>query len=397
MDAGPAGPMTPMAKKLALMLAGVIVALLAAELLVRAVGAAPKVYAIRKGRFQLSHNPKIGYEPVPLVYSGHELSFYDYLGASNSLGFRDREHAVAKPAGVYRIVVLGDSIAAGLHVERNEDVFPPILERLLVQDGLRAEVINLAVSGYNTQQEVEMLREMGLQYHPDLVVVAYTMSSREHFDGDILKTLLDAEQRQGGVSSARVSSWLVKSALYRFVRFRVLAAKRPPATAATAPAAAAAATAPAAPAAATPAAATAAATATGGTPAAAGGGPAGTAASPTQHYLDLVSADTVAPYFGVLRDLAGRHHFQVLIAVFPRFVRTFSYYNFGRQHQFVAGLAQANGFALVDLLVPFSDCRRASAEPISSDNFHPSPYGHRCAAAAIARAVMALPPRPPRG
>jgi hypothetical protein len=58
---------------------------------------------------------------------------------------------------------------------------------------------------------------------------------------------------------------------------------------------------------------------------------------------------------------------------------------------------KANGFALVDLLVPFSDCRHASAEPISSDNFHPSPYGHRCAAAAIARAVMALPPRPPSG
>lgn len=364
-----------MAKKLALMLAGVLVALVAAELLVRAAGAAPKVYAIRKGRFQLSHNPKIGYEPVPLVYSGRELSFYDYLGASNNLGFRDREHAVAKPAGVYRIAVLGDSIAAGLHVERNEDIFPPILERLLVQDGLRAEVINLAVSGYNTQQEVEMLREKGLQYHPDLVVVAYTMSSREHLDGDILKTLLEAEQRQGGVSSARVSSWLVKSALYRFVRFRVLAAKRPPAAT---PAPAAAAT-------------------TAAAPGSADTAGAGTAASPTQHYLDLVSADTVAPYFGVLRDLARRHHFQVLIAVFPRFVRTFGSYNFGRQHQFVAELAKENGFALADLLVPFSDCRRASAEPISSDNFHPSPYGHRCAAAAIARAVMALPPRPPSG
>jgi lysophospholipase L1-like esterase len=340
-------------KKLALMLAGVLVALAAAELLVRVAGAAPKVYAIRKGRFQLSHNPKIGYEPVPLVYNGRELGFYDYLGASNSLGFRDREHAVAKPAGVYRIVVLGDSIAAGLHVERNQDVFPPILEQLLEQGGLHAEVINLGVSGYNTQQEVEMLRKRGLQYHPDLVLVAYTMSSREHLDGDILKTLLEAEQRQAGVSSARVSSWLVRSALYRFLRFRVLAAK--------------------------------------GHPAAPGAGGA------PQHYLDLVSADTVAPYFGVLRQLAREHGFQVMIAVFPRFVRSFGYYTFGRQHEFVRRLAQENGFALVDLLVPFSDCRKASAEPISSDNFHPSPYGHRCAAAAIARAVLALPPRPAGG
>jgi lysophospholipase L1-like esterase len=335
-------------KKIVLMLASVLVALLAAELLLRAAGAAPKVYAIRKGRFQLSHNPRIGYEPVPLVYSGHDLSFYDYLGASNRLGYRDRDHAVAKPAGVYRIVVLGDSIAAGLHVERNEDIFPPILERLLGQQGRRAEVINLAVSGYNTQQEVETLREKGLQYHPDLVLVAYTMSSREHVDGDILKTLLEAERRQGGLSSARVDSWLVRSALYRFLRFRVLRAM----TARRA------------------------------------------APEPDpQHYLDLVSADTVAPYFGTLRQLADQHHFQVMIAVFPRFVRTFSYYPFGRQHQFVGDLARRNGFALVDLLVPFSDCRKAAAEPISSDNYHPSPYGHRCAAQAIAQAVLALPPQ----
>lgn len=219
-----------------------------------------------------------------------------------------------------------------------------------------------------------MLRDKGLQYHPDLVLVAYTMSSREHLDGDILATLLAAEQRQGGVSSARVNSWLVKSALYRFVRFRVLAARRPPPR---------------------PAAAAAGGTGTGGEAAAAAGDEGNGPGAGPQHYLDLVSADTVASYFGVLRQLAGQRRFQVLVAVFPRFVRTFSYYTFGRQHQFVAALAKENGFALVDLLVPFSDCRKASAEPISSDYFHPTPYGHRCAAAAIARAVLALPPRPP--
>jgi lysophospholipase L1-like esterase len=339
--------MRKMLKKLALMLVSVLVALAAAELLVRLAGAAPKIYVIQKGRFRLSHNAKIGYEPVPLTYNGRELGFYDYLGASNSQGYRDREHSVAKPPGVYRIVVLGDSVAAGLHVERNEDIFPPMLEQLLNQRGLHAEVINLAVSGYNTQQEVETLAERGLQYHPDLVLVAYTMSSREHLDGDILKTLLEAERRQTGVSRARADSWLVSSALYRFLRFRVMAAAaHPPAD--------------------------------------------------PQHYLDLVSADTVAPYFGVLRELSRQHHFQVLIAVFPRFVRTFRDYGFGAQHQFVHDLARQNGFALVDLLVPFSDCRHAAAQPISFDNFHPAPYGHRCAAQAIAGAVLGLPPQAPQ-
>ncbi len=335
-------------KRIALMLASAVLALAAAEVVVRVAGVAPRVYTIQRGRFQLSHNPKLGYEPAPLVYHGQDLRFYDYLGASNSLGYRDREHPVAKPPGVYRIVVLGDSVAAGLHVERNADIFPPLLEQLLNQHGLHAEVINLAVSGYNTQQEVETLREKGLRYHPDLVLVAYTMSSREHLDGDILKTLLAAEAagRRQGLSGARVNSFMAHSALYRFVRFRVLANAGRPAPA-------------------------------------------------PQHYLDLVSADTVAPYFGVLRQLAAENHFQVLIAVVPRFVRNFKAYPWGGQHRYVAGLAQQNGFALADLLVPFSECRDAApADPISTDNFHPSPYGHRCAAQALARAVLALPPQP---
>ncbi|HVT56869.1 MAG TPA: hypothetical protein VHR45_00575 [Thermoanaerobaculia bacterium] len=327
-------------KKLALSAAAALIALGAAELLVRLAGAAPQVYTIQKGRFQLSHNPKIGYEPVPLTYNGKELSFYDYLGASNSLGYRDVEHEIAKPPGVVRIVVLGDSVAAGLHIRRNEDVFPPILEQSLNAQGLRAEVINLAVSGYNTQQEVETLKEKGLRYQPDLVLVAYTLSSREHVDGDILKTLLEAEREKQGLSSARANSILVKSALYRFVRFRVLAVRR-------------------------------------------------RSGSQPQEYLDLVSHDTVGQYFEELRELARQNHFAVLVAVFPRLVRNFNYYRFADQHQFVHELAQRNGFHLIDLLEPYSRCREESIAPISIDNFHPSAYGQRCAALAIARAVLA--------
>src|SRR5262249_41925267 len=129
----------PMLKKLGLSLAALLLSLLAAELLVRLASAAPQIYVIPNGRFQLSRHPKIGYEPAPLAYSGQELSFYDYRGASNRLGYRDSDHTPLKPPGVFRIVVLGDSIAAGLEVDRYENVFPSILEKLLRERGLRAE------------------------------------------------------------------------------------------------------------------------------------------------------------------------------------------------------------------------------------------------------------------
>jgi lysophospholipase L1-like esterase len=327
-------------KKLGLLVAAVVAALLAAELLVRLLGAAPQVYVIRKGRFQLSQNPKIGYEPVPLSYHGQELSFYDYQGASNSLGYRDVEHAVAKPPGVYRIVVLGDSIAAGLRVDRFEDTFPPILQGLLNARGLHAEVLSFAVSGYNTQQEVETLKEKGLRYQPDLVLLAYSLGNRGRLDGDIMRTLLAAERERQGVSGTRVNPHLVQSALYRFLRFRVLAARHPE-------------------------------------------------SFDSRRYLDLVSNDTVAQYFGVLAGLAREHHFAVLVAVFPRFVKSFGYYRFGEQHAFVRGLAEKNGFYLADLLEPFARCRNAAPErPISVDYFHPSAYGHRCAAEALAGEIL---------
>ncbi|HEY8020705.1 MAG TPA: SGNH/GDSL hydrolase family protein [Thermoanaerobaculia bacterium] len=327
-----------MRQKLGLALAAGLLSLVAAELLIRLLGAAPQVYIIRKGRFQLSPNPKIGYEPAPLVYQGKELSFYDFQGASNSLGYRDVEHAVAKPPGVYRIVVLGDSIAAGLRVERFADTFPALLGPLLAAKGLKAEVISFAVSGYNTQQEVETLKAKGLAYQPDLVLLAYSLGNRGRLDGEIMRTLLNEEQERRGVSGVRVNPILVKSALYRFVRFRVLALKRVPQTDA-------------------------------------------------RSDLDLVSRDTVAEYFGELAALSRQHRFAVLVAVFPRFVRSFGYYRFGEQHAFVRELARRNGFHLADLLAPYARCRAAASEPISVDTFHPSVYGHRCAAEALAAVI----------
>ncbi len=94
----------------------------------------------------------------------------------NSAGLRDREHAKAKPAGVVRIVVLGDSYAEALQVPL-EQTFWAILEREL--NACRAfgpnivEIINLGVSGFGTGQELLALRTWGLAYRPDIVLLAF--------------------------------------------------------------------------------------------------------------------------------------------------------------------------------------------------------------------------------
>lgn len=94
----------------------------------------------------------------------------------NSAGMRDREHTVAKPPGVFRIAVLGDSFAEAMQVDR-ERAFWAVLERRLRGcawlSGREPEVLNFGVSGYGTAQELIALRTRVWQYDPDLVLLAF--------------------------------------------------------------------------------------------------------------------------------------------------------------------------------------------------------------------------------
>jgi lysophospholipase L1-like esterase len=325
----------------ALALAGILLALILGEAAVRFAGVAPDVVAIEAGRFRLSKNPKIGYEPLPGVqYDGNALDLYAFRGAGNSLGYRDRDHAIAKPPGTFRIVVLGDSLGAGLYVERLEDIFPSAMEALLQQRGIRAEVINLSVSGYNTQQEVETLKERGLRYSPDLVLLAYCLNDRALNEGGIMETLLQREAKAGGVPSDRARGrWLLRSALYRFVRYGVI-----PAIART------------------------------------------DAGERDRRQADI-SRDTTEEYLHELATLARENRFQVLVAIFPE-LTNLSEYRYAGEHRRVAEISSACGFDSVDLLDTFKLCEAMADEDIGYDRYHPTPPGHHCAADSLAAFIQ---------
>ena len=116
------------------------------------------------------------------------------LGGSvrtNSFGIRGPEISLEKPAGVFRIVVLGDSWAFGWGVEEG-DQFPIVLERLLREGSApgepRYEVLNFSVSAYNTLQQLAVLERKALRFSPDLVMVAYNVNDVEKLDPATRKT-----------------------------------------------------------------------------------------------------------------------------------------------------------------------------------------------------------------
>lgn len=91
---------------------------------------------------------------------------------TNALGFREPRLPGPKPEGTVRIVTLGDSFTEGWGVEEAE-TYPRRLEALLrTKDPAHAyDVINLGVPGACTRDYLYHLREVGLQYKPDVVLV----------------------------------------------------------------------------------------------------------------------------------------------------------------------------------------------------------------------------------
>jgi lysophospholipase L1-like esterase len=101
----------------------------------------------------------------------------------NALGLRDREMPLAKPAGTYRILVLGDSITLGWGVPFDQ-LFTKQLEKSLNANPpspryRNYEVINTGVGNYNTAQETAYFKEQGLRFNPDMVLVAWFINDAE--------------------------------------------------------------------------------------------------------------------------------------------------------------------------------------------------------------------------
>ena len=99
---------------------------------------------------------------------------YSIEVAYNAWGFRGPLPAANPPAGVTRIVLIGDSQTEGLQVRYEEtygEVLRRNLERLLPHRHF--EVINLAVSAYGTHQEVLTLRRYGPRVRPCWVVLGF--------------------------------------------------------------------------------------------------------------------------------------------------------------------------------------------------------------------------------
>src|SRR5262249_38307858 len=129
-----------------------------------------KFYTIRQ-LIRLSKNRRIIYELIPRI----SLSFRNKRYTINAHGFRGPDYGDVKSYKSLRIVGLGDSVMWGWGVS-DDEYYLALLSQYLNQsapDGYSWEIINTAVPGYNTAMEAETLKEKGLHYDPELVIIDY--------------------------------------------------------------------------------------------------------------------------------------------------------------------------------------------------------------------------------
>lgn len=149
----------------------------------------------------------------------------------NSHGLRDVEHEYVKPAGVYRILILGDSFIEALQVPL-EETLGRRLETELRDAGRRVEVISAGVSGYGTAGAVLFFEREGVRYNPDLVVLAFYPGNDVGNNSETIEATLrpvygsDGElQRIEGAGKPETGArdgWLNRSAAVRYLRKVVL-------------------------------------------------------------------------------------------------------------------------------------------------------------------------------
>lgn len=169
----------------------IVATLIISEGAVRALGAAPRLIGFnlssKQSVFKRSENSILGYEMRPGHRSSERKNCHENFPYVNAHGFRDIERDLTPRPNVKRIVVLGDSVAAGHGVCSLDDTIPRILDKRLSKNGF--EVLNLGVGGYCTRAEIEVLRTKGLAFSPSLVIVLFVGNDYVDSNAEIIKTL----------------------------------------------------------------------------------------------------------------------------------------------------------------------------------------------------------------
>jgi hypothetical protein len=113
------------------------------------------------------YDPSKGWRPKPNLRDARV--FGNKILNTNSKGLRgQKEFPYSKEKGKVRILILGDSFTFGDEVS-DAETYSYYLQEMLPN----TEVINMGVHGYGHDQMLILLREEGVKYEPDIVILGF--------------------------------------------------------------------------------------------------------------------------------------------------------------------------------------------------------------------------------
>ncbi len=150
---------------------GLLAATLLFEVIVRIEG--PIVCAGTDG-ILLQAAPDVGWTFTPNMH----VTLDDCKGdawnapfATNAAGLADQHWPHEKRPGDVRVLLLGNHLADGLGVAREDRLSVRIAHLADQTRGSRLSVVNATIPGYATAQQIQWLEKRGLAYDPDVVVL----------------------------------------------------------------------------------------------------------------------------------------------------------------------------------------------------------------------------------
>lgn len=124
-------------------------------------------YYLKQPKVYHATDPIRGWKNRPNVSLDYGDPEFSTVVTHNQWGYRSQGVDQPRTSGRSRVLVLGDSFTYGIGVQ-NDETFSALLQKFVP----RREVINTGVSGYGTSHQLVLLRDEGLAFRPDLIIVA---------------------------------------------------------------------------------------------------------------------------------------------------------------------------------------------------------------------------------
>lgn len=157
---------------------------------------------------------------VPGAVYAHSTPDVNVQYRINAQGMRDdRNFPTAKPAGTCRVAMMGDSYFVGYELDLPQTLQARI-EAGLKAAGYRAEVLNFAVSGFGTAEQLRTYQAKVRGFDPDLLLMQWQVTDYDDNVRSGLYRLQDGKLEKGAetyLPAVAAQDRLMKFALYRLL------------------------------------------------------------------------------------------------------------------------------------------------------------------------------------